>query len=548
MTGTDYDDTDRRIADLVPDAIATAGSRAAVLAGNASASNTELLAGFPMRDNLLENDTSAWSSRVLYDCEQTSGKPPFPPAVMRALRVFAARPSFGAAMALRKAGLRRSPTWSREYNARLDEIVERLDIYLWHMGDDAAAGRCALRALDRISNSARASMRDGLLRTAISIASGMTSSAVDTLLMRSGLAVDMRVRAGESHDELVEWNRAWLEHRAAQKTSPPPEKVFVEDDGEILLAPITDPRDEGGNPVPRREPQTLVAVPNLDHLPKASLAQRDRRDTPRAEFSAIEGKPLPLVPVPNALIEILLTLGLRYPWHQRLFDEIGQHLVYTTGAFKLPPLCIVGPPGTGKTSAAIDTLRAFDVPATVYSVAGVSDGAFGGTSRQWSTGRASVPLQAVLKSGVANPVIVLDEIEKGGESRHNGNLADVLLSMTEPTSARAIFDPYLECSVDLSAVSFVATANDPSLLSGPLRDRFRIIEIPAPGHEHVPGIVQRIVDDIRLSRGNFGGMIEDLAPDEVELLARDWKPGSMRGLRRAVETVLATRDRLATRN
>lgn len=547
MGDTDFDDTDRRIADLVPDAIATAGSKASILAGNDSATNTELLAGFPMRENQWQIDCATWSARLQRDYDPPSVRPAPPPSVMRALRQVSFKPSFGSLSDLRKAALRRNPTWSREYSMRLDEIAERVDVYLWHLGDNAAAGRCALRALDRISNSHRSSMRDGLLRTAIAIGSGMTSSAIETLLMRAGLAVEMRVRAGESHDQLLDWNTAWLDHLAAKKAGEP-ERVFAEDDGEILLETVTDPRDEGGNPTPRRQPQTLVVVPSLDHLPKASLAQRDRRDTPRAEFAGIEGKALPLAPVPNNLIEILLTLGLRYPWMTHVFDEIGQHLVYCEGAFKLPPICFAGGPGTGKTSAVIDTCRAFEIPMTVYSAAGVHDGAFAGTSRQWSTGRASVPLQAILKSGVANPVIILDEIEKGGESRHNGALADVLLSMTETTSARQIFDPYLECSVDLSAVSFIATANDPSLLSGPLRDRFRIVEIPAPGVEHVPGIVQRIVDDIRLSRGNFGGMIEDLAPDEIELLARDWKPGSMRGLRRAVETVLATRDRLATRN
>lgn len=547
MTTRDFDDTDRRIADLVPDAIATANSKRSVLAGIDSPTNTELLAGWPMRANDLAVDALTWASRVLHDSGSPSTRPPLPPSVMRALRVFERKPSFGAASDLRKAALRRSPTWSREYNACLDEIIERCDVYLWHLGDDEAAGRCALRTLHRIGNSARPSMRDGLLRTAIEIASGMTTAAVDRLIQRSALAVDMRTRAGESHQELLDWHKDWAAHLASEKP-PEPERVFVEGDGEILLAPVTDPRDEGGNPTPRREPQTLVVVPSLDHLPKPSMGARDRRDTPRAEFAPIEGKALPLEMVPPDLIEILLTLGLRYPWMTRLFDEIGQHLVYCAGAFKLPPLCLVGPPGCGKTSAALDLLRAFEIPITVYSAAGVHDGAFAGTSRQWSTGRASIPLQLILKSGVANPVIVLDEIEKSGESRHNGALADVLLSMTEATSARAIFDPYLECSVDLSAVSFIATANDPSLLAGPLRDRFRVIEIPAPGVEHVPGIVQRIVDDIRASRGSYSGMIEDLAPDEIELLARDWKPGSMRGLRRAVETVLATRDRLATRN
>ncbi len=547
MTGRDFDDTDRRIADLVPDAIATAGAKRSVLAGIDSPTNAELLAGWPMRANDLAVDVSTWASRVLHDCESPSTRPPLPPSVMRALRVFERKSSFGAASELRKAALRRNPTWSREYNARLDEIVERVDIYLWHMGDDAAAGRCALRALDRISNAHRPSMRDGLLRTAIEIASGMTTAAVDRLIQRSALFVDLRTRAGESHAELVEWHKAWAAHLASEN-APQPERVFVEDDGEILLEPVTDPRDEGGNPTPPREPQTLVVVPSLDHLPKPSMGARDRRDTPRAEFSAIEGKPLPLKRLDVDPIMLMLDLKARYPWAEEAIDVLVGYLVYHPDFIALPPTCLNGPPGCAKTTLAIDFCRRISIPQIVYAAGASADGSMGGTSRQYSTGRVCVPLQVSAQSGIANPVVIVDEGEKIATSRHNGSASDVLLTMTEPASSKRFFDPYLECPVDLSAVSYLMTVNDPSLLSQPLRDRFRIVDVPAPGSEHVPVIVRGIVDDIRASRGSAGGFVEDLAPDEIELLARDWKPGSMRGLRRAVETVLKTRDRLATRN
>ncbi len=68
MTGRAFDDTDRRIADLVPDAIATAGAKRSVLAGIDSPTNAELLAGWPMRANDLAVDVSTWASRVLHDC------------------------------------------------------------------------------------------------------------------------------------------------------------------------------------------------------------------------------------------------------------------------------------------------------------------------------------------------------------------------------------------------------------------------------------------------------------------------------------------------
>jgi hypothetical protein len=543
----EYDDTDREIAKLVPGELAAAQQQLAILDDQNSATVVQLLAGWPMRANSWQVDAAVWAQRVLAD-QEPPGLPSLPPAVERALRQVMTKPTFGNLTALRKAASRRRPEWSREYNGRLDECVERGDIYLWHLGDESAAGRCVLRALDRITNVARAPIRDGLLRTAIETASGMTYEAVQRQIRNSALHVQMRDRAGTTQSSMSAWIEAWAAHQEKLRAGET-EKVLVEEDDEItLVEAVQDDRDRGQWAYAKPVQQTLVVVPSLDHLPKATLTQRDRRDTPRAEFGRIEGVALPLKPVPNALIEILLSLGLRFPWMRHVFDEVGQHLVYSDGAFRLPPLCFAGGPGCGKTSAAIGMLKGFDIPSTVYSAAGVHDGAFAGTSRQWSTGRASVPLQTILKAGVANPVIVLDEIEKSGESRHNGALADVLLSMTEPTSAKAIFDPYLECSVDLSAISFIATANNPNLLSGPLRDRFKVIEIPAPGVEHVPAIAQGLVNEIREKRGAAGAFVEDLAPDEIEILAEGWKPGSMRSLRRRVEILLSGRDRLATRN
>ena len=547
MMDETYDDTDAHIAKLVPGELAVAQQQTEILEDRNSANVTQLLAGWPMRANSWQVDASVWATRVLAD-QEPPGLPPLPPAVERALRQVMSKPSFGNLTALRKVALRRRPEWSREYNARLDECVERADIYLWHLGDEPAAGRCALRALDRITNVARSSIRDGLLRTAIETASGMNYEAVQRQIRHSALHVQMRDRAGTTQSSMSTWIEAWAAHQERLKTGEP-ERVFVEDDGEItLIDAVQEDRDRGAWAYAQTVPQTLIVVPSLDHLPKATLTQRDRRDTPRAEFGRIEGVALPLKRLDADLIEILLTLGHRYPWMTKIIDEIAQHLAYSPASIDLPPLMLAGGPGCGKTSFLIDFCKRVGPPATVYSASGVADSAYGGTSRQYSTGRSCVSLQAILKAMVANPFIIIDEAEKISTSRHNGNFGDVMLTMLEPTSARCFFDPYLECAVDLSAINYLATVNDPDLLSGPLRDRFRILEVPAPGPEHVPAIVQGLVDEIRAKRGAAGAFVEDLAPDEIEILAEGWKPGSMRSLRRRVEILLSGRDRLATRN
>ncbi|OYW98001.1 MAG: hypothetical protein B7Z14_16135, partial [Bosea sp. 32-68-6] len=267
-----------------------------------------------------------------------------------------------------------------------------------------------------------------------------------------------------------------------------------------------------------------------------------------SEFEGIAGKELPLKRAERDIALVAIELGRRYPWMNDALDVMLMHAAMSADGIKLPPIMLAGPPGTGKTTAAVAFCEALGLPSTVYSVAGVADGAFQGTSRQYSTGRACVPLQTILLSGVANPVIILDEAEKAATGKHNGSMPDVILTMTEPVSASRFFDPYLECGVDLSAVSFIGTVNDPDLLSPPLRDRFRILHVPEPQAEHVPGIVAGMLADLRKARGVTQEFLPDLAPDEVGLIVDRWKPGSMRGLRRTVETLLAVRDRMATRN
>ena len=75
----------------------------------------------------------------------------------------------------------------------------------------------------------------------------------------------------------------------------------------------------------------------------------------------------------------------------------------------------------------------------------------------------------------ANPCVVIDEIEKSGTSRHNGNLQDALVPMLEPATSRSILDTGIELPVDISQVSYLATANGLDGITSPLLDRLRVL-------------------------------------------------------------------------
>lgn len=298
---------------------------------------------------------------------------------------------------------------------------------------------------------------------------------------------------------------------------------------------------------------TLVVIADrgLDHLPGSadsgsSSRPASRSFTPRGEFQPMAGKALPLVhgtDIPAVRVE----LDREFPWLAEVTSVLLQDVVgarYT----RLRPTLLLGNPGSGKTRYARRVAETLDLPVTVYSAAGVSDSAFGGTSRQWSTGRASVPLQAIQRAGIANACIVIDEIEKAGTRAENGKLVDSLVAMLEPEGAARFFEQYLEAPVDLSAVSYLATANETTGLSAPLLDRLRIVRVPDPRAKDLPIVATAIVAGIRMERGLDATWLPDLEPDEIDLIARRWRGGSLRPLRRLVETVVAGRDALARRH
>lgn len=277
------------------------------------------------------------------------------------------------------------------------------------------------------------------------------------------------------------------------------------------------------------------------------LPQHVNRSTSVPEnFKELAGKSLGFktsnIPIP----ELRSQLIEKFPDYKNVIDQLLRTPAQFTynGQFQFQPTVLVGPPGCGKSSLLRALVRLCGQKERTLNLAGSSSNAehaLIGVSSGFASSKPSMIVEAIAADNIANPIFIFDELDKVRPTQ-NTDIHAHLLALLEPGESKNLYDAYLQTSLNLSACSFLFSANDTVTIPKPLLSRLNVIQMPDLSLKYLDRYIKNTIEQLS-NDTNLDEHFFSLNSSEISVLKENWgEHKCLRTLKRQIQFLMVEKN------
>lgn len=287
---------------------------------------------------------------------------------------------------------------------------------------------------------------------------------------------------------------------------------------------------------------------------KLSAIKHLKRDERRSLLSMAKDGHFRGVMDRDEMEEKIAELHALYPWLAKASTAVMNHMRGLTAhgsvPFHTPPLILLGPPGIAKSSWARSLARIFEVPSVEIDIGGTNGAvhSIAGTEKGWGSAGTGRVVQSFLMTHIANPVVVLDEIDKIPNKIQTESISNLpgafesLKSMIEPSTGKNWICPYQQVPYDLTGISWVMTTNSVNGVPEAFLDRCVVVDLPAPTMKQVIERGREMLTE-RLGDAETLEFAQDILAGEIRSRMNRSSHTSLRVLERMVFAIIEVLNR-----